>query len=271
MVGPTLTLLLAFLMSAAASAAPAAELWSRWDVADEGNPTSLDHSAWQNFLDRFVTTLADNRTVVDYRSVDSAGRRLLDGYIEHLTETDPRSYNRREQLAYWINLYNALTVRVVLDHPGKGSIQQMGRWFFSIGPWDGEMIELAGESISLGAIEHRILRPIWKDHRIHFVVNCASLGCPNLGARAYTGQAIEAMLDQAQREFLQHPRAVQFDEDGSLVLSRIFNWYRSDFAVDRSALFNYLTTQRPDLAGRLNDFHGKVIYRYDWQLNQTPR
>jgi hypothetical protein len=170
-----------------------------------------------------------------------------------------------------VNLYNALTVEVVLSNPGKKSIRRMGKGLFSFGPWDDALITIAGEEVTLNDIEHRILRPIWQDPRIHFAVNCASLGCPNLQPQAFRADNLEALLDTAQDEYINHPRGVD-NPSGSLVLSSIFDWYQSDFAADSKGLLRYLARfhQTPDLL--LNAAPERIDYDYDWTLNSLePR
>jgi hypothetical protein len=244
-------------------AAPAAELWPRWAAHDAQATQRIDHGPWQALLDRYLVQSPDGIHRFRYRAVDAA---MLRAYLDAMAEVDPGRYARDEQMAYWINLYNALTVRVVLEHPQDRSIRDMGRGWFG-GPWDDEVIEVVGQGITLNDIEHRILRPIWRDHRIHYAVNCASLGCPNLAAEAYVGERIDAQLDDAQRMFLASPRAVAFDPRGRLTLSSIFDWYREDFAADEAALLVHLGARLPALAPRLGAYTGRVRYAYDWSLN----
>ncbi len=251
--------------------APAAEPWSFWAAAVESNPDTIDHRAWQSLLDRYlVTDSSDGVNRFRYGAIDRAGRDVLDGYVAGLAAIDPRRYRRDEQMAYWINLYNALTVRIVIEHPKQTSILDMGRGLFTIGPWNERVVEVAGQALSLNDIEHRVLRPLFKDPRIHYAVNCASLGCPNLAAGVYTGGQINAMLDAAQHRFVNDPRGVRLQND-ALVLSQIFEWYRGDFAPDESGILAYLggVVDEP-LAGRLREHRGKIRYRYDWSLNAAP-
>jgi len=227
----------------------------------------VDHTAWQAFLDRYVVTTDDDRTLVRYQAVSADDRTALQLYIASLAALDPRTLDRDEQFAYWINLYNALTVEVVLGNPGKDGIKRMGNGLFSTGPWDDELVQITGEPVTLNDIEHRILRPIWKDRRIHFAVNCASISCPNLATEAYTPENLDRLLDAGEQAYLQHPRGLRFLPDGTLQLSSILDWYRKDFAADQPGLLRYLGGVRPDLADRLLDHNGKIRFDYDWSLN----
>ena len=254
---PVLFLALVF-FSAAATAVPKAELWTLWLDHAPDSTVEIDHSAWQRFLDSYLTPHEDGVNRVDYASVTEEARSQLQAYLDNLTASDPRLLSRDEQLAYWVNLYNALTVEVVLRHPGKGSILRMRYGLLSIGPWAEPLIEVAGNELSLNDIEHRILRPIWQDHRIHYVVNCASLGCPNLNQLAYTSENIASLLAAAEAEFINHPRGVTFPDDGRLRLSSIFKWYRADFATSQRELLDHLADRHATLGNAIRN-HRKGI------------
>ena len=253
--------------SASVSAAPDANPWALWDRSDENNSAAIDHSAWQTILDDYVVTLADDRTTFRYQAVTEAHKTLLAGYLQQLAGIDPRDFNRATQMAYWINLYNALTIQVVLDHPSKNSILRMGGGWLPRGPWDDDVIAVAGQKLTLNDIEHRILRPLWQDHRIHFAVNCASIGCPNLADQAFSAAQLEQQLQAAERAFLGHPRGLTM-VDGELQLSSIFDWYMEDFGKSREELLQYLASASGQPA--LTDYDGDIDFQYDWDLNGAP-
>ena len=207
---------------------------------------------------------------VAYGEFDETAKAKLREYLDAMSRIAPTQLNRDEQLAYWINLYNAQTIQVVLDHPRKKSILSMGP-FFSQGPWDEPYLTIENKPVTLNDIEHRILRPIWQDHRLHYVLNCASIGCPNLSQTAYRATSIAQQMADAQIAFLQHPRAISFTDRGELQLTSLFDWYLADFAPDVLGLLAYLAVQRPDLAADLAAMAGnadaKINYVYDWDLN----
>jgi hypothetical protein len=226
-------------------------------------------------LSHHVIASDDGINRVAYSDFDDASKNLLNQYLTTLSNVQPTQLNQSQQLAYWVNLYNSLTVQVVLDHPKKDSIRSMGP-LLSFGPWDKTYLTIEGKPVSLNDIEHRILRPIWQDHRLHFVLNCASIGCPNLSRTAYTSDNIEDALARAEQTFLQHPRALSLSDKGVLQLSSLFDWYREDFADNESALLAYLAKQRPDLAETLLVYpigsNSNIDYVYDWSLNAAdPR
>src|SRR5262249_11026015 len=145
-----------------------------------------------------------------YARVTSSDRAALGGDLERLGKLPISTYSRREQFAFWVNLYNELIVRLVLDHYPISSIKaiDISPRLFSFGPWGKKLITIEGEGLSLDDIEHRILRPIWRDPRIHYAVNCAALGCPNLLPVAFNAANTEALLDKAALDYINHPRGV---------------------------------------------------------------
>ena len=116
-------------------------------------------------------------------------------------------------------------------------------------------------------IEHRILRPIWRDHRLHFALNCASIGCPNLSKTAYTSSNAQALLQKAQSNYLNHPRGLSF-VNNKLLLSSIFEWYQVDFSEDEKGLKAYLAAELPQKAQRILSSNDSIAYDYDWDLNE---
>lgn len=249
-------------------AAPKAELWEKWAVSNEANSVNIDHSAWQNFLDKYLKKKGDPEvTRFDYGSVSDADKQVLKQYIDRLQQTPILTFSKAEQMAYWINLYNAVTVNLILDHYPVESIRKIKFGFFSFGPWDEKLISVDGESLSLNDIEHRILRPIWQDNRIHYAVNCASIGCPNLAPQAYTAENTNALLAEGAEHYVNHPRGVAYTGD-DLVLSSIYDWYQVDFGGTEEGVIEHLKKfARPELAERLNGHHGDIEYEYDWGLN----
>lgn len=249
--------------------APSAELDPRFVAS--GQAPGPDHAPWGALLVRHRKMGADGIARFVYAEVTQAERAALATYIDALARIDPRTLTRPAQFAYWVNLYNALTVRVVLDHPPVASILDIrltpGLLFY--GPWRVKLIEVAGAPLSLDDIEHRILRPIWRDPRIHYVVNCASLGCPDLPAAPLDPRDLERALDDAARAYVRHPRGLAFEGDG-LVLSKIYLWFREDFGGDEDGVRAHLARYAdPAMAARLAAARRIADYRYDWALNDA--
>jgi len=256
-----------------AEAAPRAELWPRWQAHDPASGATIDHQAWGEFLARYVATGADGINRVDYAAVTPADRARLDADLERLAAVAISGYSRPEQMAYWINLYNALTVQIVLAHYPVDSIRDIdiSPGLFSNGPWGKKVITVEGEPLSLDDIEHRILRPIWRDPRVHYALNCAALGCPDLQPRPFGAATLGPQLDEAARGFVNHPRGVAID-DGELEVSSIYHWFMEDFGKDdRDVIAHLEAYAAPDLARQLHGFASIDDHAYDWRLNDARR
>lgn len=250
-----------------ALAAPKASPWSFWEPSNETSQKQIDHRAWGSILNRHLAT-TDNSGINRFRygNIKKKDSRELDAYLKSLSKIDPRDYNRREQKAYWINLYNALVVQLVIKNYPVKSITHIGGSFRS-GPWEKDLIRVAGKKLSLNDIEHRIIRPIWKDHKIHFGLHCAGLSCPHLQPVAFTGKNVDTVLKKAGKEYINHPRGVHL-KNGQMKASSIFDWYGEDFAKnekDMLKLFAYYADDK--LALYLLGFQGDIQYEYDWALN----
>jgi hypothetical protein len=252
-------------------AAPKADLWGYWAAHVPDSSISVDHSPWSAFLQRYVRQGPNGINRVDYKAVTAEDRDSLDSYLKRLTRTKVRSMSRVSQKPFWINLYNALTVQVILDHYPVESIRDIdiSPGFFSSGPWGKKLVTIEGKKLSLNDIEHRILRPIWEDPRIHYAVNCASLGCPNLQTKAYTAENTRGLLDKAAREYINHPRGVTI-EDGNLVVSSIYEWFQEDFGGSGAEVIGHLMRYaEPELKKKLKGLSNIDDDRYDWSLNDV--
>jgi hypothetical protein len=263
---------LAFWLTAGhpAKAAPLAadDAWERWRPAAEVTTLEVDHAPWRALLQAYLDSnhpSGINRFAYD--AVTVADRQRLGSYIDSLAMLPVARLTPLQQQAYWINLYNAVTVQVVLEHPGVSSIREIRSGWFSPGPWDLKLVEVNGVALTLNDIEHRILRPIFGDPRVHFAVNCASIGCPNLGAEPYVADKLDLQLDTAARAFINHPRGASIS-DNRLTLSSIFKWYGEDFGESVAGQLNWIAAYaRPDLAEKLAGWDGSIRYEYDWRLN----
>lgn len=267
----TTACLLALLSATAASAAPSADLWPRWQAHDNSAERHINHAAWGRFLERYRRMGDDGIARLDYGAVTAADRRRLQDYIDRLAGLPISQYARDEQLAYWLNLYNAVTVDVVLEHYPVQSIRDIdiSPGWFSDGPWGAELVSVEGQALTLDDIEHRILRPIWQDPRIHYGVNCASIGCPNLPAEPFTAATVDHQLTEAARAYINHPRGASLRDD-ELIVSSIDEWFQADFGGSEAGVLNHLRRYaEPALKRRLAGREGYDDHRYDWALNDV--
>jgi hypothetical protein len=253
-----------------AHAAPKAELWPRWQNNDPANKEKIDHGAWDRFVKQYVISPHPSGIYrVRYHAVAFEDRAALKTYLKNLQDLPISTYRRSEQRAYWINLYNALTVDLVLSRFPVQSIRDINisPGLFARGPWGAKLLTIEGEKISLDDIEHRILRPIWKDNRVHYAVNCASLGCPNLQPAAFTDENTESLLEKGAREFINHPRGISL-KGNRLQVSSIYVWFQEDFGGSPEGLMAHWSKYASDALGEaLKNYSGGLDHDYDWRLN----
>jgi hypothetical protein len=216
-------------------------------------------------------------TRVDYRAL-VASRADLDAVAAAFDAPETRTIAqspRLEQMAFWINAYNVFTLRAIVDHyPIRGG------WFASAprnsirqidGVWTSLTWRAAGRSLTLDHIEHEILRPVFKEPRVHFAINCASVGCPPLNREPYVAARLEAQLDEAARRYLAGPTGLQISGD-RIKVSSLLKWYGEDFGTPRDrALLAVIERFGPPAAAALAaSGRAKLEFLdYDWSLNDT--
>lgn len=252
-------------------------------VAPSGASADHGDAAWTALLARHVHwNEAGTATAVDYDGF-ARDRAALDAYLAALAAVpvaDFERWPRAERMAFLINAYNAATVALVLDHePGLASIKDIGGWFSS--PWKQRYVDLFGATRTLDEIEHELLRgaPDFDEPRIHFAVNCASIGCPALRPEAYAGDRLAAQLDDQTRRFLRdrtRNRVLQRDPL-RVGVSSIFDWYGDDF--DSAGGVHGFLARYPEAldlapaeAAMLRAGDARIEFLdYDWTLNDRPR
>ena len=182
--------------------------------------TDVDHSSYAALLEQHVSS-----GVVDYRGFKDDESRL-DEYLKVLEAVNTADLSRNEQFAFFINAYNAWTIKLILTgYPGIDSIKDLGNLLK--GPWKKKIARIDGKLLTLDDIEHKILRPRFKDPRVHFAVNCASKGCPPLHSEPYYGSTLEQQLDEVTRGFINDQGRNRL-EDQTLYVSRIFKWFSKE-------------------------------------------
>jgi len=221
---------------------------------------TVDHSLYADMLQKYVK---DGK--VNYAGF-KAEEPKLDQYLAILEETDPKTLSRNEQFAFYANAYNAWTIKLILTkYPEIESIKELG--FLNTGPWKQNVVRLKDETVSLDHIEHDILRPRFKDPRVHFAINCAAKSCPPLRSEPFLGEKLDRQLDDATRSFINDPRSYRL-EGQQLYVSRIFKWFSEDFNED--ALGFFLKYADGELKKKLVAQSEKINVEYldyDWSLN----
>ena len=243
--------------------APKADLWPRWQAFNPVSREAIDHRLWDRFLKTYVKKDSNGVNRVAYGRLGEGGKAALADYLDGMAKTPISLYGRPVQKAFWINLYNALTVRLIIDSYPVTSIQDLDS------PWYQKVIEVEGVALTLNDIEHRILRPIWRDARVHYAVNCASIGCPNLIPVAFTGGNISQLLELAAYSYINHPRGVRI-KDGNLIVSKIYAWFSEDFGGTQESVIAHLREYaKPGLLDALRGRNAIDDYEYDWGLNRA--
>ena len=243
-------------------------------TAAEQTTEPVDHAAWDQLLKTYVKPGTDGLNRVDYAGLKAEGLPALRAYIATLEQADPSKLDRNDQFALLANLYNAKTLEIVASRYPVKSIKDISLGgglvaTLSGGPWKAKVVKLGGVELSLDDIEHGILRPVFQDPRVHYAVNCGSIGCPNLGTEAFTGAKLNAQLDQAAKDYVNSPRGVRFD-DGEPVISSIYVWYIDDFGgTDEGVLDHLRKYAAPDLSQRLAGVTALGQDDYDWNLNDA--
>lgn len=268
----------AVLVSPAAAEGDVATAFSAYAA---GSTATVDHAPWTALLARYVKPSPDGINLVDYASFKRDGHGEVKRYVKQLEAVDPAKLDKPEQFAFWANLYNAKTIDVVLDHYPVKSIRDIsiGEGLFGLlkksvgagGPWKAKVVKVGGRDLSLDDIEHGILRPVYKDPRVHYSVNCASLGCPNLGVAAFTGATLDAQLDAAARAFVNHPRGIAVS-GGKVTASSIYEWFEADFGGGEQAVLAHVRKfATPERTAELSGISAISEYQYDWKLNDIAR
>lgn len=251
-------------------AIPSSELISA-DLREAGTQSQISHEAWSVFLQDY-TKLGDDGVVrVNYSAVSGEDKQKLETYIADLSNYDASQFTRDAQLAYWINLYNALTVSVILDNYPVDSIREIRNGLTDFGPWNEKRITVNGRELSLHDIENGIVRPLWPDEpRTHYALNCAALGCPNLSQTPYTAENVNQKLQENAVAYVNDSRGVSVTANGDIVASKIYSWYRGDFGGSNEAIISHLRQYADvDLQMALEASKKVDRYAYDWALNDT--
>ncbi len=244
----------------------------QFSVSNPSSSATIDHSAWNEFLQKYIVPSSfgpEKSTInlVNYKKVSGTDKVKLDSYIKSLESVKISQYNKDAQMAYWINLYNSVTVQVILDNYPVTSIKKIKSSVLKSGPWSLELAKVEGTVLTLDNIEHDILRPIWKDARTHYAVNCASISCPNLASVAYTANNLNKMLDSGARNYINSSRAIKKDGK-NYVLSSIYKWFKEDFGNNKQGVVNHLNKYL-DAPLTASDSQANFKYDYDWGINEV--
>lgn len=229
-------------------------------VATPALAAEPDATHYATLLEKYV-----KNGVVDYNGFKSEEKEL-DRYLGILEKTDTGKLDRNEKFAFYVNAYNAWTIKLILTgYPGVKSIKDLGNILKS--PWKKKICRIDGKTITLDDIEHNILRPVFKDPRVHFAIVCASKSCPPLKSEPFRANGLDTQLDDAAKGFINNPENNRL-EGTTLYASRIFDWFAGDF--DKDIVGFFLKYAQGDLKTALGENRDKIKVRfleYDWSLN----
>ncbi|MDF1660460.1 MAG: DUF547 domain-containing protein [Planctomycetota bacterium] len=225
----------------------------------------FDHTDLDTLLKKHV-----KNGLVNYKAWKKNDLKPLDAYLDRARATDPSKLaSDKHRMAFWINIYNAWTLRSMLKLYPTKSILNHSLAKKGFGIWQKNAIKINGKDQTLNDIEHKILRPMG-DARIHFAIVCASIGCPPLRSGAYTADNLGAQMDESAKVFF--ATKSKFKTDGNTVyLSKIFDWFKKDFGTDNDAVLKALAPYVKDEAAKKLMLSGKakVAYLdYDWSINE---
>ncbi|MEM6524595.1 MAG: DUF547 domain-containing protein [Bacteroidota bacterium] len=232
---------------------------SKPEVTSETVPS---HELWTIILKKYVTP----EGLVNYSGLVN-DKTELNKYLELLSNHAPneKKWTYEEQLAYWINAYNAFTLKLIVDNYPVQSIKDLHpiNIPFVSSVWQKKFFEIGGEKMNLDYIEHKILRKQFEEPRIHFAINCASLSCPELLNEAYSPKKLEEQLEQQTVKFINDPKRNNISRE-ALKLSKIFSWFKGDFTKEKE-LIDFINQYSKTVVGRGVD----VSYLdYNWSLNE---
>ncbi len=246
------------------------ELNSFWDDREPQSLINVDNTAFREILERYVAT--DHPSGIarfNYEAFSVSDKAKLEQYLEYLQFLEPRQLNDPEAKAYWINLYNAATLNLMIEEYQDGDtdgFRVIRSDRIASRPWRRNIITIAQQKLSLEDILNTVIRPMYKDPRVHFALFFCSLGGPNMPTEVFEGENNEELLNKFESEYLSQSRAVRMDQ-GQLVLSEIFSNFDTDFAPSQSGMIAYLRERVPAPVAEAMNSATSIRYEYDWGLN----
>lgn len=236
-------------------------LFSVFTLSSMGNE-HLTHESWNTLLQKHVTEAGH----VDYKGFVE-DEKALNSYLSILSNNHPdKTWDSNDRLAFWINAYNAFTVKLIVKNYPVESIKELGGSIYKINtPWDIKFIKIGDETYDLNNIESGIIRKEFDDPRIHFAVNCASVSCPKLRNEAYVGSKLDEQLDDQARYFVNNKTKNQIKSSKKAKISKIFRWYKGDFTDSGMSIIEYIN-QYAEVKLKPN---ATLDYLdYSWDLNE---
>jgi hypothetical protein len=223
----------------------------------------IDNSAYERLLRKYV----NEKGLVNYKGMKTEEKELKK-YLDMISSTPPTDrWSKNDQIAYWINAYNAYTIQLILNHYPVQSIKDIGSKIkipFVTTPWANKFFKIGGQEMSLDNIEHGTLRKKYNDPRIHFALVCAARSCPRLRNEAYEGNKLTAQLDDQGAEFLNNPAKNAITPQRAS-LSKYFNWYKGDWSENGKSIQEWVNRYSKT---KITKDRPISYLEYDWALNE---
>ena len=222
------------------------------------------HAAWTALVKKYV----NEEGLVNYKGFIN-DKAALQSYLDMLTANPPsEAWSKEDQIAYWLNAYNAFTVKLIIDHYPVKSIKDLGakhQIIFINTPWDKKFFKIGHKTMTLNRIEHRILRQEYREPRIHFALNCASMSCPKLRREAYEGGRLNEQLTDQAKEFLRDKKRNELSATKPK-LSAIFDFYGKDMRKwSGKSVIGFINLYAPI---KINEDADVDYLDYDWSINE---
>lgn len=233
---------------------------SQKNELNQAESVLLDHSLW----DELTKSHVNENGFPNYKGFIQDSLKF-NRYLRQLASNHPKeSWSSNERKAFWINAYNAFTVKLIVDNYPVETIKDLGGGIYRVNtPWDIKFIQIEDKTYHLNDLEHNILRKEWSDPRIHAAVNCASISCPKLMQGAYLAEQLDEQLDRQMKAFI-HDTTKNIIGEKEVKLSKLFKWFSGDFKVEHSSVIDYINSYT-DVKIKKS---AKIEYfDYDWGLN----
>ena len=242
----------------------------QWWEYNEESVEVIDHTIWNRVLKTYVETDERGRNFFNYAAVSPDDRAALKHYLEILSTVQVQTLNKNEQLAFWINLYNALITDIILEAYPVNTILDIGGNLFSRGPWKDKHFLLAGAHLSLNDIRHNVLPEVIDDVRVIYALSCGAVGCPNIGSKAVWGKHVDGYLESATFAFINGPNAILEFDDSNIQISKLYHWNKMAFEKANINIIEHLKSYAMGtLVDKLENSWYIGSYAFNWHVNEV--
>jgi hypothetical protein len=244
-------------------------LWLKWSKYSPLSEKTISHESFKVFLARYLKPQADGINLIDYYKVSTVDRKILKEYLKSLSNIKIEQYNRDEQLAYWLNFYNALVINLILEHLPINNMREitLSSPLLARGPWQANIVTIAETKLSLYDIKNRIVRPIWNDPRVLYALFDGTVASPSLFEKPFSKGSLDTDLNTITRRYVNSLRGVQI-QDKEITVSSLYDWFEEDFGGRKQDVIWHITQYaNPRLKAQLEKANTINNYVYNWHIN----